>query len=311
MHLYNKIKYGVPSIVGRTYYNWCVKDVVKTPPIKGAEDGLVVLTMLSHKYVPMYLVAVKSLYQFYPHGRYEVLDDGTLTPEDKEVLRYHVGGIQFSDFPQVKNDHCPKNGCWERLLRVGELAQQEKVLVMDSDILTQGPVQEMDQYLQANQSFILGTNLGRTIETMQEVHADEVKRHQGKVPEKMNLQNFFDTHMHLIPGFEQIRYVKGSAGFNGFGQQKITRDKVEELNAKMKSIFKARWEEWGTEQIAACILTVDDPEAKILNAPAYILHYALNDVDYNQSSVIHFIGKARYKKGYYGKRSKQFIRTLG
>jgi hypothetical protein len=62
---------------------------LNTPPLAGSDDGAVVFSQLQHKDVLTYLVAAKSFGHHTGYGRFVLLDDGSLTAEDRALLREH------------------------------------------------------------------------------------------------------------------------------------------------------------------------------------------------------------------------------
>ena len=64
--------------------------VLDTPPIVPADDGLVLFSMIGTRVLLPYLVAVKSLHAQLRKGRIVILDDGTLTDADRQILAAHL-----------------------------------------------------------------------------------------------------------------------------------------------------------------------------------------------------------------------------
>ncbi|HLI22890.1 MAG TPA: hypothetical protein VKV32_17340, partial [Stellaceae bacterium] len=60
--------------------------ILKTPPIEGRDDGAIVFSQLQHRDVVAYLVAAKSFAHYTGYGRFVLLDDGSLTAEDRALL---------------------------------------------------------------------------------------------------------------------------------------------------------------------------------------------------------------------------------
>ena len=129
------LKYGALDRFNRFILYFSIKNIFSTPIISGRNDGVVILSMVSHKDVLMYLLAVKTLDKNLHRGRFEVINDGTLNKKDIAIIQGHVQGVKFRSFQEINNTKCPLKGCWERLLYAAELSQTEKVLVVDSDIV--------------------------------------------------------------------------------------------------------------------------------------------------------------------------------
>ncbi|HLZ79197.1 MAG TPA: hypothetical protein VKQ09_07650, partial [Sphingomonas sp.] len=65
------------------------REVLNTPPIVPTADRLLLYSMIGTRVVLPYLVAVKALHARLGVGRVAILDDGTLTANDKALLAHH------------------------------------------------------------------------------------------------------------------------------------------------------------------------------------------------------------------------------
>jgi hypothetical protein len=301
------MRYGAPDRFERFILYFSLKDILNTPAISGRNDGLVVLSMVSHKDVLMYLLAVKTLDINLRRGRFEVIDDGTLNKQDIQIIQSHVQGVRFRTFQEINNTKCPLKGCWERLLYAAELSQNEQVLVLDSDIVVQGDLQEINRCIDQNQNFIMGA--GQDIGPMMDIWKKESIKNTNLDASAVHVQTYVDIHLNLIPNFENLKYLKGSGGFNSFAKGIITRQIVEDWSIKLEGVFGPRWHCWGTEQIMICFLLANYGHSVVLQEPKYGLYYA-GDKNYDVMLVIHFIGSHRYKKGYYAQSAKRSINEL-
>src|SRR5690349_17838969 len=75
--------------------------VLGTPPIPADGGVVVIFSMLTGRHILMYLFAAKSLYAHLRSGRFVVLDDGSMSEEDREVLRRHLKGVRILHIDQV------------------------------------------------------------------------------------------------------------------------------------------------------------------------------------------------------------------
>src|SRR3546814_6267196 len=95
--------------------------VLDTPPIAPADDGLILFSMIGTRVLLSYLVAGKSLYGRLGRGRIGILDNGTLTDDDRDVLAAHLGHPVIVSIDDVDTGTCPRGGCWERLLKLRDM----------------------------------------------------------------------------------------------------------------------------------------------------------------------------------------------
>ena len=77
-----------------------------------------------------------------------------------------------------------------------------------------------------------------------------------------------------------------------------------------KTIFGERWTEWGTEQIAVCFLIANSLHSIILPHPKYSIYYPHFKIQYENSSILHFVGMSRFKNDMYINCAKRILKTL-
>ena len=73
---------------------------MRTPPLRTKDAPLRIVTLIQHKDLTMYLLACKSVYHRLKEGKFFVIDDGSLTDEDKELIRLHLDDPR-DDAPHV------------------------------------------------------------------------------------------------------------------------------------------------------------------------------------------------------------------
>ena len=95
-----------------------ITGILQTPPIAARQDGVVLFSMIGTAVLLPYLVAVKSLHHELDRGRIAILDDGTLTAQDKAILAHHCSDPEIMRIQDVVLGEFPKGGTWERLLTI-------------------------------------------------------------------------------------------------------------------------------------------------------------------------------------------------
>lgn len=131
------------------------REILGTAPIVGCADGVVLFSMIGSRVLLPYLVAAKSLHNRLGMGRFAILDDGTLTATDLEVLDHHLDHPQIYSITDIDPAPCPVGGCWERLLTLLDLRQDNYVIQLDSDTVTQGPLPEVVEAIRQGRNFTL------------------------------------------------------------------------------------------------------------------------------------------------------------
>lgn len=305
------LKWGSHNRINRFQFDQAARGILKTPVVRGEDDGCVIISLVSHCDVWMYLVSAKSFAYFFKRGRFVVINDGSLTKKDIKILMSQIINVEIKAVSDVQNDKCPKGGCWERLLCVADYINDHYVVVLDADMVAQSGMEEVKECVDQNRSFIMGLKDGQEIEPMKDVWQQEVDTHgQQALNGHYGIQQVFDTNMDRISGFHDLKYLKGSGGFNGFAKGSFSRDDVERFSEDMSGIFDERWCEWGTEQIAVCFLIANSPLACILEHSKYAIYYPHLPVNYQNCSVVHFVGMCRFKNGFYKDVAKKTICEL-
>ncbi len=204
-------------------HNEAILGVLETPPIQPRNDGLVIFSMIGTAALLPYLVAVKSLWQQLRRGRIAILDDGSLTAQDRAILAQHCGDPQIMRMQDIPMGDFPQGGSWERLLTILDHRAGEYWLHLDCDTVTLGPVPEVERAISANRSFIL---LG-----------------DGDAPaEPQELSGFAESSGiesaigRMAPGLGW-KYVRGSSGFAGFAAGNAGRELAAAFLARMKDLI--------------------------------------------------------------------------
>lgn len=289
------------------------KGVLSTPPIQPRDDGVVLFSMIGTAVLFPYLVAVKSLHHHLRRGRVMILDDGTLSTDDRAVLAYHLGNPVILSIHDVDVGSCPHGGTWERLLTILDLRTHDYVIQLDSDTVTVGPVPEVAAAIEANVSFTLLGAEGN-IEDILPV-AEFSRRHfPGGVPGKDDYEGHIQgatesilTRLH-IPDLPDPLYIRGCSGFTGFARGGDRSLAVAFSRAASRILGDRRWEEWGTEQVTSSFVIANEPGARVLPSNRYTNFW---DTPLPPDSrMIHFVGSFRYRGFEYARRSRAAIQAL-
>lgn len=264
-----------------------------TPPTSAADHAVTVLTMVGTREVDAYLVALKSFHRYLP-AHVEVMDDGSLTEDDRRRLAHHVPGIGFSTYADVPADRCQSGGCWERLYRIAALNRDRYVIQLDSDTVTTADPTEVRAAVEAGRGFVIAGGLEGS-ELVDYASAAAVARLQPLG----HMQRDAEIALpHLAFG---SRYVRGCAAFCGFPPGSVTREGIEAIHGVMARHLGARWSEWGSEQVASNLLVANAAGTQVLPAPKYCSHYpeSYHLVRRPEIAFVHFIGSHRYDRGNY------------
>jgi len=163
----NKIN-AITKKIQRNMFNRKCNTILDTDPLHILKDSVIIISMLRHLDIIMYLVAIKSFYQRFSKGEIVILNDGSLTARDLNLLKKHVLPKDIVHISDIKNSVCPKGGCWERILLISEYVKDYFVIQLDADTLTLADMPDVHQRVSGKTSFTLPTKSGQSIETMRD-----------------------------------------------------------------------------------------------------------------------------------------------
>lgn len=281
------------------------RSVLDTPVISPRDDGLVLFSMVGTRVLCSYLVAIKSLYHCLQAGRIVILNDGTLTPQDRAVLAHHCGGPRIIDIEDVDTGPCPRGGTWERLLSILDLRRECYVIQLDSDTVTLGPIEEVRACIKANRSFTIRGEQGAEIVSPEEIShfqkGNSTTHVQTVIEARMNQLDMADT--------QGLKYVRGCSGFTGFAREASGRKLAEEFSQAAQSLLgRDKWSEWGSEQVTSNFVTANSTDPLLLPYDRYMNFW--DEGIPKDARLVHFIGTYRYHGGEYTQACRRAIAAL-
>jgi len=288
-----------------------VRTALVTPPIMPTADRVVIFSMIGTRVLLPYLVAVKSLRARIGIGRIVILDDGSLTGADKAVLARHLGNPEIRSIHDVQVGCCPHGGTWERLLTLLDLRADDYVIQLDSDTVTVGDVPEVLAAIRDNRSFTL---LGDPeTDGVGVLPLPEFVAHRypaGAPAGHQHIQATIESRFADYPEATAYRYVRGCAGFTGFARGGPSgRSEAEAFSLACEALVgKARWTEWGTEQVTSNFLLSNESGMVPLPYRRYLNYW--NEAPDPDARFLHFVGTHRYSTGEYRRRSVGQIARL-
>ena len=292
--------------VREAQFNRAARAVLTTPPVRARDDGVVLFSMVGTRVLLPYLVAAKSFHARLGRGRIAILDDGTLTAEDRAVLAFHLDGPEIHSIDAVDAGDCPRGGCWERLLTLLDLRQSDYVIQLDSDTVTLGPVPEIVQAIEAGCDFaLLGgpTTCWLPVgEFVASLGPDWGDTHiQGAIEWKLA------QACGQVPGL--THYLRGCAGFAGFAAGGMGRETADGFSRAAAALLGAeRWAQWGSEQVMSNLIVANEGEPLLLPYARYLNFW--NEQFGDDAALVHFVGTYRFHRGAYFQAARQAIAAL-
>ncbi|MEW5770619.1 MAG: hypothetical protein AB1831_09680 [Pseudomonadota bacterium] len=295
--------YNLRKTLSKRLFDLRCRGIFDTPPVTlSPQSKVVVLSQIYHPDLTMFMLAAKSFMRYVSPRLLVLVDDG-LTEDDRATIRRHFSDVRFIATAEVRNERCPKGGCWERFLAITDLVADDYVIQLDADTLTMQAPTEVLECLRSGRSFTLGTDTGR--ETVPLAVAGEFAR----ATPNDHIQNVAERALPELPEAEKYRYVRGCAGFAGYAPGQVDRARVEAFSALMSGIVGAeRWRQWGSEQFTSNFMVANIPDSVVLPVEQY--PFWKPGVDLGQAKLIHFFGTYRFKGGGYARLSRRLIKQL-
>ena len=290
------------SKIKKALFNFRCRSIYATRPVCcDVESGLIVLSQLYHPDVTMYLLAAKSFARYVSVHRFVVVDDG-LTVQDRELLEYHLGDVEFVLTGSARREGLPTGGCWERISTIAAMNAEHYVVQLDSDILTIELPSEVIDAVNGGRSFTLGTPSGTEIVSAASATAVAVK-------DSAHVQACAERVIDRVTMYPAPKYVRGCAGFAGFARGRLTVTELERFSAEMEQLIgTAKWAEWGSEQVTSNFMIANTPNALVLPVVRY--PFMSPNLDIEDAALIHFFGTYRFHQGRYAKLARRVISEL-
>jgi hypothetical protein len=245
------------------------------------------------------------VYQKIGMGDVVVLDDGSLTEDDRRVLDFHLGNPTFYSLDDVPTGSCPSYICWSRLLLIAQLCKDSYIVQVDSDIVAQQELIDAKEAIEAKEAFILVN-----------------RQHPGKIRlggigdwlDQNGWMNDQSLQMNAERAFRNLSmaqteyYVRGSAAFVGFPQGCTSHEKIEAFSREVEEHVGSQWRQWGSEQTTTNYVIGNAPKLHFLEYPDYVNQTPKMEVE--KAKLVHFFGTYRYYQNRYLRSARAAIHSL-
>ncbi|MDP2881163.1 MAG: hypothetical protein Q8N89_06235 [Azonexus sp.] len=289
--------------LNRHRFDKALEKIVRSTPIATGTDPFTVLSMVHHRDVESYLLAIKSFCRFFSPRRIVMVCDPSITDQDRIQIAHHVRGIEFVRAEDYRVVGIPQGGCWERLIAISEFAQSDYVIQLDADTVALSDMPEVRNAVSGAASFVLATEDDQDFVSCSEA----AKWAKPRAESSEHIQILGEANMDRLPNFETARYVRGCAGFSGFAQGSFNRSKLKSFSDTMSQILNDKWSAWGTEQFASNFMVANSPIATVLPHPKYC-HPGREK---SGTVFLHFIGYVRFNTDRYARAARETCSALG
>lgn len=294
---------SIQSKLKKTFFNFAARGIFDTKPVDcDPTSDLIILSQTYHPDLTMYLVATKSFARFVKPKSFVVIDDG-LTEQDREIVRRHLGSVQFIRRQNVPLGGSPQGGTWERLISAVNFSANNFVIQIDSDTVTVTEPNEVLDCIRNNRSFTLSTYQGRQVVSVQEASIF------ARGVDGTHVQILAERTLDSLPNADSRRYVRGCSGFAGFARNQIKIQDLQAFSTFMANTLSMNtWSGWGSEQVTSNYLISNTPNPLMLPIENY--PYWSPGADLKEAKLIHFIGDHRFKNFEYVRRAREVISKL-
>lgn len=281
--------------INRLLFQRAARNILETPPLGRGSERFTALSMVQHRDVVPYLVAIKSFVHHARPERVVLIADPSLTRDDESVLRGHVPFLEIMRAASFRRPSIPVGGTWERLTAIAELCSEASVVQLDADTVTMAKPHSVIEAFKGGRSFLLRSEGGVEIQDLAAARTEGLER--GK--KTAHVQVAAEVLLHELRDTARYRYARGCSGFTGFAQGALDVAQLADVSAQMRAHLGARWDEWGTEQVTSNLMAASAPNAFMLPHPQYC-----NADQYTaQTCVTHFIGYARFTSREYERQA--------
>lgn len=286
--------------VQRRVFNWQCRAAPHTAPINPIGASPIIVSMVCKRDLTMYLLAIKSFYHWLGRGQVVIINDGTLSDRDLALIKGHVRPLAIYDAAKLASPKCPKYISWKKLFCIAECIQDEYTIQLDSDTLTLSDIPEIAEYVDSNTSFILGTKTGVALQPI------DLAINAARKSTSEHVQISAERHFDQLPGYPNLKYVRGCSGFDGFGKGAFDLKFLEEFSAVMYAAIGGKWNEWGSEQTTSNYIIANAGNSAVLPFPRYYSYWGKTE----PAAFAHFIGAYRYQGGVYSRQARECLQRL-
>ncbi|MBK8535860.1 MAG: hypothetical protein IPL59_12485 [Candidatus Competibacteraceae bacterium] len=99
MNVFNQWASRLQETTNKIRFQYEIRGIVNTPPVKRGSEPFTLLSMVHHRDVDAYLLAVKSFCRFLAPRRFIMIMDPSITEADQNLVSDHIRGIEF--YPSV------------------------------------------------------------------------------------------------------------------------------------------------------------------------------------------------------------------
>jgi hypothetical protein len=300
--------------INHRLFSWRTRQIHKTPPIP-CDPGAPceVHTMLGHRDVDLYLVAIKSLLRWSQRLAVVVHSDGSLDRTTLDHLRRHIPGARIVEPPEADSRAREMlkdrpallrwrahDAAYRRLIDVELARRTPRRIVLDADVIV---LREPAEALRWAESGTLPFLLGQP--------PHDEGQELSKPAESAHVQAHFRYAVPRLAAATGLapRFLQGTtAGFHGCTDQ-LQLNRVEDLLRACESLG-LRMTQWGGDQCCIIYLLSAADGQRLDPTRCFNFEPSLASAAAD-AEVIHFYGTYRFHGGVYTGLARSVISQLG
>lgn len=300
----NRLARRIRTRALRSVHGIMARPILRAAPVRAGATPCTVLTMVGHRDIIPYLVAIKTFAHHADPVGIAVLCDESITAADRATMKSHVPAVEFMDIRAFRSPGIPIGGCWERLLAVTELAKTRYVVQLDSDTVTTGETIEVIDAVRSGSAFVMGKEPSQRIGSLGDL-CEKTAVHAGML-DSMHIHNAAQYHVSRVGLDSSMRYTDGWASFTGFPRDVTLQSRLFDVVHRLRSAMGSGLDEWGTEMVASNFLVANAAGATVLPFPKYCTPVHGE----TEVHLWHFVGSLRYDDLRYIRTSVAGVRSL-
>lgn len=292
------------------------RKVLRSPPVAcnpQADTGL--HSAVPHRYLLAYLVAVKSFLRFHPDVAVFTHEDGSLTPEDKDLVRHHLPGVRIIERGHANDLFAQRVA--SPLLRKVRLSYTSYIKLFDPTLVSDKPrivlVDTDTLFLRPPRAVMDWTQGGAKPWYHRQPENSDLnpKGDQTKL-QSVHIQALVRQNLDTINDRLGTRY-RMPAGFNsgfiGYDNGVVDFSRLERHFGLLYEMFSDSIFKWGAEQTTHALL-LGERDAQELPVNDYFVYTYSHADAVNDATFVHFVGESRFFRMSYPRLASQVIADI-
>lgn len=301
------------------------RKIIKTRPIVTNPDAETeVHSAVPHRYVYAYLVAIKSLLQYYADLSIVVHDDGSLNQADKDLISQHLPHCRIIERTQANKDFDSLNNpflskvrnsytSYIKLFDTSYSSQSKRVIIVDTDTLfLKRPDQIIEWATKGGKPWYHLAPKGKMKIKEKVTTSSDSKTSSDADTEKDHIQTLIMKNLDDINATLNANYSIEQgfcSGFIGYDSTAIELDELDKLFSLLYEKFGDKIFKWGSEQTTHGLLLCSKG-AEALPIDDYFVFTQMNADRAKDGTFVHFVGENRFHRLIYPKLANKIINGL-